>query len=199
MKSRVTLPHINLSSYPGGGKTTLTEQLIDNYSVLIIPKFTTRPRRPVEKIPEYIFIEEKEFLCRKNAGQFIAIETICIYGKLYHTAIPKVEYWPKATENTELILSVFGINAPYVKRFVPDIKLFFIDFRNKNILMERLYSRCLLDNSDFEEKKRIIEKYIQGNITKDYDYIIYNDGTWEESLQQVLSLIKIPNQKIVAA
>jgi len=189
------IPHVNLSSYPGGGKTTLSKLLINNYSCLLIPKFTTRPPRPVEEIPEYLFIKDDEFLYKKNAGHFIAIEPINIYGKIHYSAIPKVEYWPKPDKNTELILSAFGENAPYAKQFVTNIKLVFIDFIDKNILIERLYSRCLFDNSGFEEKKKIIETYIQKDIKRNYDYIIYNDGTEEECLEQILALIKLP-QKI---
>jgi dephospho-CoA kinase len=72
------------------------------------------------------------------------------------------------------------------------MKLIFIDFKNKDILMERLYLRCLLDNSGFEEKKKIIEQYIQKDIKRNYDHIIYNDGSIEESLEQILNLVQVP-------
>lgn len=186
-----TLPHINLSSFPGGGKTTLTKLLLNTYSCLLIPKFTTRPPRPVEDIQEYIFMDEEEFLYHKNSNHLIAIEPIHRYGVTYYSAIPKTEFWPKIPENTELILSVFGENAPFVKQFLPEMKLCFIDFKNKNILMDRLYTRCLLDNSDFEEKRRVIEKYIEIDIKKFYDYIIYNDETKEETMRQILDIVKI--------
>jgi guanylate kinase len=191
-KHIMSIPHLNLSSYPGGGKTTLTKLMINTYSCLLIPKFTTRPPRPIEDIPEYIFIKEDEFLYKKNAGHFITIEPINIYGEIHYSAIPKIEHWPKPDKNTKFVLSTFGENAPYAKQFIPKMKLIFIDFKNKDILMERLYLRCLLDNSGFEEKKKIIEQYIQKDIKRNYDHIIYNDGSIEESLEQILNLVQVP-------
>lgn len=192
MDSRLLLPHINLSSYPGGGKTTITKLLLDTYAVSLIPKFTTRPKRPIEEIPEYIFISEKEFFDRHNSGHFIAIEPIKRYGVTHYHAIPKIEHWPQLPNGTEIILSVFGENAPYAKKYVPNMKLCFIDFEDKSILMDRLYARCLLDNSDFEEKRKTIEAYIKSDIRKNYDYIVYNDGTEQETLEQIMDLVKIP-------
>ncbi len=189
-----TIPHLNLSSYPGGGKTTVTKLLLETYSVVLIPKFTTRPQRPVEDIPEYIFIDKEEFLYRESDGQFIAKEAIQRHGETYHHAIPKIQYWPKIPTGTELILSVFGVHAPYAKKFMPNMKLCFIDFENKDILMKRLYDRCILDNSDFEEKKRVVEGYITDDIKSNYDHIIYNDGTIHETLEKIRRLVRLPQR-----
>lgn len=183
-------PYLNLSSYPGGGKTTITKLLLSRFRSILIPKPTTRPKRPTEEIPEYDFISMMDFLQREEGGEFIGVETIIRYGETHYHAIPKVEFWPTIPNNTELILSVFGTEAPLVKKYVPNMKLCFIDFHNKDILIQRLWERCQKDNSDFKEKERTIKQYIEEKIWENYEYIIYNDGTEEETLAQFIDIMK---------
>ena len=184
------IPHINLSSYPGGGKTTLTKILLSEHKAVLIPKFTTRPERPNEEIPEYIFISPEEFEARRQRGDFIAVEAISRYGVTHHHAIPKIEHWPKIPEGTELIVSVFGIEAQQAKEFVPSIRLCFIDFHDKEILKTRLRERCKIDNSDFASKLETIERYVQERLHEKYESIIYNDGTTQESIGQILRILQ---------
>ena len=44
------IPHINLSSFSGGGKTTISKILLGTYRTVMIPKFTTRSQRPTGEI-----------------------------------------------------------------------------------------------------------------------------------------------------
>lgn len=187
--SQLNIPHINLSSYPGGGKTTVTIELLKKPDIVLLPKYTTRPQRPVEEIPEYIFVTEKEFNERKNSQQFIAVEEIKRFGKTHYHAIPKPDFWPIIPTNTKIILSIFGVHASLVKEYVPHMKLCFIDFKNKEILKKRLYERCLTDNSDYDSKLKVIEEYLAKNLAGNYEHIIYNDYSLDYTLKQIDKLV----------
>jgi guanylate kinase len=188
--SEATVPHLNLSSYPGGGKTTILKILLSQYRAILIPKITTRPKRLNENgCTEYIYVSEDEFSQRESAGHFLGIEPILVGGEVYHHAIPKIEHWPAVPDKTNLILSVFGIKAELVKELVLNYKLCFIGFKNKDILKKRLFARCLVDGGNFEEKWVIVEQYMSQSIENNYDYIVYNDGTPEECIAQIRKIL----------
>lgn len=184
------IPHLNLSSFPGGGKSTITKKLLERPKTILIPKYTTRPKRPNEEIPEeYIHVSPDVFKALSDQGRFIAVEPIEKHGVIHHHAIPKIEYWPLIPDDTKLVISVFGLYAPLVKQFATDIKLCFIDFKDKNILKQRLHARCLLDDSDYDSKLKTVEAYIASNIQDKFDFIVYNDGTTKETIAQIDALI----------
>ncbi len=182
-------PHINLSSFAGGGKTTIARLLMANHRTFMIPKFTTRPRREGENLPEYVYVSRTEFEERRQLGHFLAVTDFRFEGEVHHHAIPMVEHWGNIPSQTELVLSLFGSKAPMVKEFCPDMKLCFISFRDKNILRERLRRRCEVDGSDFERKSAVNEGYILSGIEKDYDMVVYNDTTPEECVRQIIELL----------
>ncbi len=182
--------HLNLSGFPGAGKTTIAKKIMEIHSTIIIPKVTTRPRRPTENGGEYVFISMEEFQQRNKNGDFIAVEPNIIDGVIHYYAIPKEKFWPEVPKTAELVLSLFGIYAKTVKEYVPKMKLGFVTYKNMEILKERLRTRCLEDGSNFQEKMKLIEQYLQSNIQDGYDYPLYNDGTIGETLKQVETLIK---------
>ena len=134
-----------------------------------------------------IFVSMEEFRIRKDNGDFIAIEPNIIDGVVHYYAITR--FWTEIPNNAELILSTFGIYARLAKENVPNLKLCFVSFKDMSILEKRLYERCLIDKSNFEEKIQLIKKYLEENIENQYDHIIYNDGSIENTLSQVFNLI----------
>lgn len=183
-------PHVNLSSFAGGGKTTIAGLLIATYRTVMIPKITTRPRRPTEEIPEYVFVSRGEFQRRRSLGHFLAVEEIAVNGGVHHHAIPKVEHWPCISEGTELVLSAFGEKARLAQRCIPAMKLIFISIKNRDILAERLRQRCVLDGGSFEKKWVLNERYFSTDIEKEYDFVVYNDTTPEECVAQIMQVIE---------
>jgi guanylate kinase len=185
------VPHINLSSFAGGGKTTISKLLLEKYKTVIIPKITTRAKRFTEKeVPEYIFVSQEEFGLLKSQEHFLAVEEITNKGIHYH-AIPKIEYWPSIPEGTELIISAFGEQARIVQKFIPEIKLIFIGIKDKKILADRLFKRCAIDGSNFEKKWALNERYFSENFQNRYDFVVYNDTTPEECVEQIITITKI--------
>mgnify|MGYP001583025078 CR=1 FL=1 len=182
--------HVNLSSFAGGGKTTVSKILLDTCRTVMIPKITTRSRRDTEEIPEYIFVSREEFEFRKSQGYFLAVETIKLNGESHYYAIPVVEEWPSIPEGTELVLSVFGEKARIAKEHVPEMKLVFISLRDKNLLAERLRHRCLTDGSNFDKKWAQNKRYFASHIERQYDVVVYNDGTPEECATEIMAIIK---------
>lgn len=181
--------HLNFSGFPGAGKTTIMAKLKEEYKTIVIPKITTRPKRPTENGGEYIFTNMEEFSQQRNEGNFIAVESNFVDGIEHFYAIPKIEFWPSIPDGTDLILSAFGIYANEVKKFVPEMKSCFVTYKNMVILLDRLYHRCLKDGSNYQEKIKVIEKYMEEHIEENYDNIIYNDGTIEETIAQIIPLI----------
>ncbi len=179
-------PYLNLSSFAGGGKTTVAKLLIANYSCVVIPKITTRSRRKTEEIPEYIYVSQEEFVYRERKGHFLSVTR---NGDFFH-AIPCIEYWPVVPAGTELILSLFGSESRIVQRQVPHMKLCFISCRNKHLLYERLLHRCEIDGGNFKEKWVKNERYFATAIEDQYDFVVYNDTTPEECVEQIRKLIK---------
>ena len=185
------LPHFNISSYPGGGKTTLIERLLEeNPNWFLLPKVSTRPPRPIERIPEYIFTSPEEFEEKKMNGEFANISEVESHGSVHYHAILKPEYWPPIPHETTLLLSAYGSKAPFVKRTMPNMRLVFIDFVDKTILSQRLKERTERDGSDYEAKSRKIGAYIQQQIEKNYEDIIYNDSCIEETVAQFYQLVE---------
>jgi len=192
------IPHINLSSFSGGGKTTISKILLGTYRTVMIPKFTTRSQRPTGEIPEYVFISREEFEFRKAQGHFLAVEEIAENGKVHHIAIPVVQYWPPIPQGTELILSAFGEKARLAQRYAPEMKLIFISIRDKCLLADRLRKRCALDGSNFEKKWALNERYFSTNLEAQYDYVVYNDGTPEECVAQILAIAQVADRELSA-
>ena len=194
-KGGVMIPHVNLSSFAGGGKTTISKLLLEKYRTIVIPKITTRPRRNVEvDIPEYIHVSQEDFEVRREHGDFIAVSPSLVDGEVYHHAITRPEFWPIISDETELILSAFGTKARLVQQYVPDLKLVFISFKDETILRERLRQRCSLDGSNFTEKWTKNEQYFAVDIESQYDFIVYNDTTPEECVSQIAQLVKIADR-----
>ncbi len=183
------LPHINISGYPGIGKSTVTEALGIRYRTFVIPKMTTRPRR-LKNEPEYIFVTKKEFRKRKKMGQFISITPNIVNKITYHNAILKPEYWPPIPSETEILISLFGSEAQLVKEYIPTMKLCFISFKNKELMVSRLKERCDQDNSGFEDKLAKIELHQSNQIEKNYEYIVYNDTSIEDCADQFAEIIE---------
>lgn len=184
------VPHINLSSFAGGGKTTISRLLLATYRTVMVPKITTRPRRPEEEIPEYIYVSRDEFEVRRTQGHFIAVEDIAMNGIACCHAIPQPELWPCVPEGTELILSAFGEQARAAQKYIPDLKLIFISLRERSILAQRLRHRCEIDGSNFEKKWAQNERYFQTHIEDNYDFVVYNDTSPQDCVDQIIEIIQ---------
>src|SRR3989338_6900447 len=118
--------HVNLTGSEGGGKTTIALMLAARHRTLWIPRVTTRAPRPGE-IPgtEYFFFspEQFAFLVRtrkmlKEESRFMVVDR----NEMFAMGILDPSLWPKPDAEHELVLSVFGRSALYIKKqYVPEM------------------------------------------------------------------------------
>ena len=190
------LVHVNLSGYAGAGKSTISPLLWSRHKSIWVPRITCRPVRSGEKLDaEYLFVTREEFAERRARGEIIipSIHPALVEGDSpYHTGVLYPQYWPKPLPDTELLVSVFGKFAPQLK---PIIKHKFV-----NILLavsdEEELKRRLLSRGGEEKCRHHLgtnKTYKDTNIEAEFDYVVYNDGTPEETVWQIEEIAGLPH------
>ncbi|PKN79636.1 MAG: guanylate kinase [Candidatus Cloacimonetes bacterium HGW-Cloacimonetes-1] len=176
---------IILSAPSGGGKTTILNEvrrMTDNidYSV----SYTTRqPRGTEENKIHYHFVDEPEFLLRKEAGDFL--ESALVFGKWYGTSISFIKGRLEAGKHVIMDIDVQGA-ALISSTDIPYVKVFIVP-PSMDILKDRLIKR---DTDSMEE----IEKRLKIAITElehidRYDYLVINDDL-ETAVRDVISIVR---------
>lgn len=167
------------------GKDTLVSLTSEEMQVPVAVSFTTRPKREGElEGKEYHFITDKEFKTLKQSGRIaestsyaVADNQVQCYGLtrkelekgVYVIAIVNPDGLRQLTEKYgDKIVSIL-IECDGLKRLKRSIE------RDKTGNPKEICRRYLRDEKDFEE---II-----------CDYIIYNDKTLEEGLEELKNII----------
>lgn len=159
-----------VSSPSGGGKTTLTQQVLAQFADLVRSvSMTTRPPRAGEKNGEdYVFVSEQEFeKIRKEDG---FLESASVFGHHYGTPLKFVEEKLRGGKDVLLVIDVQGAMA--VKKKRPDAVLIFIEPPSLEELERRLRNR----GTDSEESIRLRLKIARDEMakSKDYQYRVKN-------------------------
>jgi guanylate kinase len=191
-------PHINISSYAGGGKTTIANYLLNSgYKVFMIPRITSRPRRPDEaESSEYIFVSPEDFEVMETAGHIFASNPVVSHGKIHKSGVLKREFWSDIPDQVDFIISIFGLSKVHeIESNFPDMVNVFIDFKDKTILNDRLRLRCLKDNSDYETKVLKNAEYDTRNLKSLFKHIVHNDSSPEECIEQILTIFKNQSER----
>jgi len=136
MKSNAVLVLIGPS---GVGKSTLTGKLLKNSRVKfsLMPKYTTRPQRLIEKstFSEDIFVSEAEF--DKLDGQGFFIDTVQPFGLPYKYGLP----WP--TEHLGTVTHLVPLRAfvldTFLKHF-PDALIYQLEV-SPDLAKQRMLNR----------------------------------------------------------
>ncbi len=195
MTQQYVVPHVNISGYAGAGKTTVSSLLFSRHKSLWVPRVTCRPIRPGERIDaEYLFVTYNEFAEKRARGEFLeqSIHPTLVEGeKIYRTGILHPDYWPKPRPNTELMISVFGKYAPNLKNLIKGRFVnILLSVRDEEELRNRLMSR------GGEEKcyhhLKVNRWYKEESLEANFDYIVYNDRTPEETVMQIEEIIGLP-------
>lgn len=176
---------IILSSPSGGGKSTILNVVRKirpdiEYSV----SYTTRPPRGDEKNGvHYHFIDEEEFLRRREEGDFL--ETAQVFGHWYGTSISFIKDRLSAQHHIILDIDVQGA-AQISSTSIPYVKIFIMPPSMK-ILRERLIKR----NTDSlrEIEKRLLVAKQEIKFIPQYDYLIVNDEL-SVAVEDVLAIIR---------
>lgn len=179
------IPHVSISGYAGAGKTTVSLLLASKHKTLWIPRVTSRPRRWSKNNPhlsevhghEYFFCNPSDFSLMQFRGEFLGYteHSVVVGGRVYRTAIQRPEFWPKPSLDTELMLSTFGSAAPKVKRYdAPDLITILLKAPSNEELRRRLIDRKI-GKSSLSFHMSTNKRYEEGNLEKDFDYVIVND------------------------
>lgn len=176
---------IILSSPSGGGKSTILNEVRKirpdiEYSV----SYTTRPPRGDEKNGvHYHFIDEEEFLRRREEGDFL--ETAQVFGHWYGTSISFIKDRLAVQHHIILDIDVQGA-AQISSTSIPYVKIFIMPPSMK-ILRERLIKR----NTDSlrEIEKRLLVAKQEIKFIPQYDYLIVNDEL-SVAVEDVLAIIR---------
>jgi guanylate kinase len=159
-----------ISGPSGAGKTTVAAWLLENVpNTVLSVSATTRPRRgqEVEGI-DYFFVEEPEFLARRDKNEFV--EWALVHGNLYGTPQSYLDRQTGAGNIVLLDIDVQG--ALQIRENRKDAVLVFLLPPTLAVLEERLRGR----STDAEEviQRRLAAAIREMRTAPAYDYILVN-------------------------
>ena len=161
-----------LSSPSGAGKTTLADRLLNSDpNITLSVSATTRARRPGEVHgQDYYFVDEDEFLAKRDAGEFM--ESASVFGNYYGT--PKGVVIETLQEGRDVLFDIDWQGAQQLDQVAgEDVVKVFILPPSREALEERLRRR----NQDPEDvvQKRMAKADSEMSHWAEYDYVIVND------------------------
>jgi guanylate kinase len=169
----------------GAGKSTLVNALLDQEpSIKLSISYTTRQPRPGEQDGrEYYFTSEKDFLKRRENGEFL--ESAEVHGNYYGTSRLLISEQMKA--GTDVLLEIDWQGAQQVKKQFPDAVGIFILPPSIAALEERLKKRG-------QDEPQIITRRILaagGEIAhaSEFEYVIINQE-FATALSELTSIVK---------
>lgn len=175
-----------ISAPSGSGKTTLEKMLLDCDDLNLIKSVsvTTRKMRRDEKEGrDYCFVSKKEFLRKKEAGDFL--EWAEVFSNYYATPKEKIEASLKEKKNIFLSIDVQG--AGQIKKIYPDAVFIFIEPPSADDLKKRLIGRKTNNEDDIKRRLEVAGEELSQK--KMYNYIVIND-TIERAFRELKDIIK---------
>jgi len=182
---------IILSAPSGGGKSTILAEVLkaaDNidYSV----SFTTRPPRGTEQNGvAYHFVDEREFLRRREEGDFL--ETAQVFGRWYGTSKSFIRGRLAARRHVIMDIDVQGA-AQICSTDIPQVKIFIIP-PSMEILRERLMKRATDSPQEIEKRLTIARKELE--YIPDYDYLVVNNEL-SQAVREVLAIVQAEENRV---
>lgn len=173
-----------ISAPSGSGKTTLCNKLVDSLGGLSRSiSMTTRSPRPGERDGvDYIFIEKKEFLKRKNKNEFL--EWAKVFDEYYGTPRRYVRHLLKKGQDVLLSIDVQG--AMKIKKLKMRTVYIFILPPSMAMLKERLTGRSSDSKKEIIKRLRLAKKEM--SYLSRYDYAVVNNKL-EAALDKLRSII----------
>jgi len=174
-----------VSAPSGSGKSTLVSRVLEmDPKLLFSISYTTRRPRGLEKQDEdYHFIGRDEFERRLALGEFL--EFAKVFDNYYGTS--RRYYEQALAEDRDLMLDIDVQGARQLKQRIPEAVSIFILPPSREILEQRLRSRCV-DSED------VIETRLRGAADEirnydQYDYVLVNKDL-EKSVMRLKSIIE---------
>jgi guanylate kinase len=163
-----------VSSPAGGGKTTITNLLLEELSFLKkITTYTTRQKRKNEiDGVDYVFLTKEVF--EKLISENAFLEYAIVHGNYYGT--PKKEVFDLIEKGFDAILVIDVQGMKQVKQIYPEVITIFILPPSIDELISRMKIR---GESEEEIQKRVNTAKNEIPYWKEYDYIVINDNLLE--------------------
>ena len=162
-----------LSSPSGAGKTTLANRLIQtDASIRVSISLTTRPPRPNETGGvDYIFVDEPEFMRRRDNGELL--EWAYVLNRNYY-GTPKAPVEQHLSDGYDVLFDIDWQGAQQLSEQNPiDIVRVFVLPPSGPVLEQRLRKRA--QDSDQVVTERMERASDEISHWAEYDYVIVND------------------------
>jgi guanylate kinase len=183
---------IILSAPSGGGKTTISKELLAQRSDVgySVSATTRAPRHAEVEGRDYHFLSHEDFTARRQKGDFA--ESAEVHGQLYGTLRREVRRVLDDGKHVIMDIDVQGA-AQFVRAF-PKTVLIFLLPPSADVLLTRLMARRTEDPTDLlvrlETAKRELESVDQ------YEYVVVN-ANLERAVQDVSAIIDAEQRKRV--
>lgn len=174
-----------VSGPSGAGKTSVASWLLEHDRAIILSvSCTTRPKRGTEvEGVDYFFVEDADFLARRDRGEFL--EWALVHGHLYGT--PRAFVDRKMREGKVVLLDIDVQGAMQVRQTRPDAVLVFLMPPSLIALEERLRGRST-DPDDVIER-RLLAARREMRTAPAYDYLVVNRDL-EEARNAVCAIVE---------
>ncbi len=174
-----------LSSPSGAGKTTLSRQLLSEFSDLTMSiSVTTRPKRPGEKEGvDYFFVDKIEFDLMRNKR--LLLEHAKVFDHYYGTPAGPVE--KALTAGRDILFDIDWQGAQQLKQEKrDDLASIFILPPSTKELEQRLKSRA--QDSNKVVAQRMSKAVDEISHWPEYDYVVVNHEI-DDALAQVRAIL----------
>lgn len=173
-----------ISSPAGGGKTTLTNMILEeDDKIKRVVTYTTRRKRKNEKDGvDYVFVKKREF--KKLIGQDAFLEYAQVHDNYYGT--PKKEVFDLLERGYDVVLVIDVQGMRQIKEKIQNAITIFILPPS----FEELENRMRMRGETSEEiEKRLQTARKELFAWKDYDYVIVNEYIIEakEKLKTIIN------------
>jgi len=159
-----------ISGPSGAGKTSVASWLLrEDQDTILSVSCTTRPRRGEEaEGVDYYFVDEPEFLARRDRGEFV--EWALVHGHLYATPASFLDR--KTREGKVVLLDIDVQGAMQVREHSRDAVLVFLMPPSLEALEERLRGRHTDSEDTIDRRMRAARREMK--TAPAYDYLIVN-------------------------
>jgi guanylate kinase len=187
----ITFPII-LSAPSGGGKTTITKELLARRTDLgySVSATTRSPRHAEAQGHDYHFLSHADFIARQQAGEFA--EWAEVHGKLYGTLRSEVDRVLDSGRHVIMDIDVQGA-AKFAAAFPASVLIFLVP-PSAEVLIRRLMARRTEKAPDLlvrlETAKRELEAVHQ------YEYVVVN-ADLQQAVRETSAIIDAESLKRV--
>lgn len=176
-----------ISGPSGVGKSTITNEVLDELDAVLSVSMTTRPPAKSDvKGEHYDFVDEPTFRAAIDHGELL--EWAEVFGNLYGTPRGPVEQYLRQGRIVILEIDVHG--AEQVKAKMPEAFTIFIEAPDEDVLLHRLRTRKREDEATIQRRfaaaKDEIAHAHRGGV---YATFLVNDNL-DRAVRQAVTLIR---------